>query len=128
MTYLVMSAVAVVIVLLVAASSVLIRKPERLGRSIAAAAITLVLLFALTAVFDSLMIAGGLMEYTPEHLLGWFIGLAPIEDFSYPLAGVILLPALWLLFAPRPRYRRSQARDGGAEAVAGQNVAVDDDR
>jgi hypothetical protein len=36
-----------------------------------------------------------LFTYTDAHLLGPRIGLAPIEDFAYPLAAVILLPALW---------------------------------
>jgi lycopene cyclase domain-containing protein len=52
-------------------------------------------LVALTAVFDTVMIAAGLFTYTDAHLLGPRIGLAPIEDFAYPLAAVILLPALW---------------------------------
>jgi len=52
-------------------------------------------LLALTAVFDTVMIAAGLFTYADAHLLGPRIGLAPIEDFAYPLAAVILLPALW---------------------------------
>lgn len=113
MTYLVLSAVALAIVLVFAASVILLRRPQKLGRSLLAAGISAVALFVLTAVFDSVMIAAGLMEYTSAHLIGWFVGLAPIEDFSYPLAAVILLPTLWLLFAPRPRYRRSEGGSHG---------------
>jgi lycopene cyclase domain-containing protein len=111
MSYLVLSAVALGIAVAVAASALLIKRPARLGSAVAAAALTAAVLVVLTAVFDSLMIAAGLMEYTAAHLVGWFIGLAPIEDFAYPIAAVILLPALWLLAAPRPRYRRTAGGD-----------------
>ncbi|MET1019291.1 MAG: lycopene cyclase domain-containing protein [Microterricola sp.] len=111
MTYLVLSAVALAVAVTVAAFAVLSRRPARLGTAMAAAAVTAAVLVVLTAIFDSLMIAAGLMEYTAAHLIGWFIGLAPIEDFAYPIAAVILLPALWLLAAPRPRYRRSAGAD-----------------
>ena len=48
----------------------------------------------LTAVFDSLMIAIGAFTY-PEHLIiGWRIGLAPIEDFFYPVAAGCLVVGL----------------------------------
>jgi lycopene cyclase domain-containing protein len=59
--------------------------------------VTGVLLFVLTAAFDTVMIAIGLFGYPDEALVGWFVGLAPIEDFAYPLAALMLLPSLWLL-------------------------------
>lgn len=52
-------------------------------------------LLLLTAVFDSVMIAAGLFTYEERHLVGPKIGLAPVEDFAYPIAVLILLPALW---------------------------------
>lgn len=52
-------------------------------------------LLFLTAVFDSVMIAAGLFGYRPQALSGVYVGLAPIEDFAYPLAAAVLLPALW---------------------------------
>ena len=57
-----------------------------------------VALLILTTVFDNVMIASGLFEYSDAHISGLRIGVAPVEDFAYPLAGVILLPALWSLF------------------------------
>ncbi|MFJ3408139.1 lycopene cyclase domain-containing protein [Promicromonospora sp. NPDC090134] len=60
-----------------------------------------VALLVLTAVFDNLMIASGLFTYADAHISGLRIGLAPVEDFAYPLAGVVLLPALWTLFGSR---------------------------
>ena len=58
-----------------------------------AAAVVLVL----TAVFDNLMIGAGLMTYTEPNISGARLGLVPLEDFTYPLAALLLLPALWLL-------------------------------
>lgn len=54
-------------------------------------------LLLLTAVFDNVMIASGLFTYSDAHISGLRIGLAPVEDFAYPLAAVVLLPALWTL-------------------------------
>ncbi|MGJ0388958.1 lycopene cyclase domain-containing protein [Microbacterium sp. CGR1] len=77
-------------------------------------AATVVALVILTAIFDTVMIATGLFHYSPEHLLGVHIGLAPLEDFAYPIAGAILLPALWAALRTR---RRAQI-DGGTDAEA----------
>jgi small toxic polypeptide LdrA/B/C/D len=67
----------------------------------AALLICVVAVFALTAVFDSVMIAARLFSYTRASLLGWHIGLAPIEDFAYPLAAALLCTGLWNLFPRR---------------------------
>ncbi len=56
-----------------------------------------VVVMVLTAVFDNVMIGTGLMTYADTHISGLLIGAAPLEDFTYPLAGLLLLPALWLL-------------------------------
>lgn len=60
-----------------------------------AVAIAGVALLALTAVFDSLMIAAGLFSYEQSLVSGLHIWLAPVEDFAYPLAVAIALPAIW---------------------------------
>jgi lycopene cyclase domain-containing protein len=73
----------------------------------AAIAITAALLVALTAVFDNFMIAAELFHYAPEWLLGVMVGLAPIEDFSYPIAGALLLPALWVALERGSDQRRT---------------------
>lgn len=70
-----------------------------------AMAVTVVVLFLLTAVFDTVMIATGLFHYSADHLLGVHIGLAPLEDFAYPLAGAVLLPTLWAAMRARRRGR-----------------------
>ena len=72
------------------------------ARRLRASAITAVVLVVLTAIFDNVMIAADLFTY-PEHLIsGIRIGLAPIEDFAYPVAAAFLVPAVRTLFAPRP--------------------------
>jgi lycopene cyclase domain-containing protein len=72
------------------------RRP-RFGARMAASAIGAVVLLALTAVFDNVMIALDLFTYPPEHLSGLRIGLAPIEDFAYPLCGAFAIPAVFTL-------------------------------
>lgn len=75
-----------------------------------AMALTVGVLFLLTAVFDTIMIGTGLFHYSGAHLLGLHIGLAPIEDFAYPLAGALLLPSLWAaLRARRSVHTRTEA-------------------
>lgn len=76
----------------------LIRASHRtpFARRLAAGVVTVVVLFALTAVFDTIMIGANLFHYAPDALLGVRIGLAPLEDFAYPLAGALVLPALWV--------------------------------
>ncbi|KIA74985.1 prenyltransferase, UbiA superfamily [Arthrobacter sp. MWB30] len=58
-------------------------------------------LAVLTAVFDSVMIGMELFHYDASHILGLKAGLAPIEDFAYPLAGVVVLPGLWMWLTRR---------------------------
>ncbi|WP_349897831.1 lycopene cyclase domain-containing protein [Parafrigoribacterium soli] len=60
-------------------------------------AVSGVVVLVLTAVFDNVMISAGLVAYDPRVNSGLAIGSAPLEDFTYPLAGLMLLPALWLL-------------------------------
>ena len=97
MTYLLLNAVFLGVAAIVAAVAVLRRVIS--GRFVAAVAVALALTLLLTAVFDNLMIGAGLFSYDPDRISGLFIGLAPIEDFAYPLAAAILLPALWVMKA-----------------------------
>lgn len=69
------------------------------ARHAVAVAVTTGVLWILTAVFDNLMIASGLFDYGHHRLGGAYIGLAPLEDFAYPLGAALLLPGLWLLLA-----------------------------
>lgn len=86
------------------------------GPRLGAAAVTAMTLLVLTAVFDTIMIASGLFHYSPDHLAGIHIGLAPIEDFAYPLAGVLLLPALWTALRARRGTRPQPVADATEHA------------
>ncbi len=66
-----------------------------------AIALTGVVVLAMTAVFDNVMIAVGLVGYDSDRISGAFVGIAPVEDFAYAVAAVILLPALWMLLPAR---------------------------
>ena len=66
----------------------------------AASAVAAGILILLTAVFDNVMIAVGLFTYPAELISGVRIGLAPLEDFAYPLCAAFLVPALFTLLAP----------------------------
>jgi len=82
-------------VLLVA---VLVRRPS--ARWWTATGLTLLALLVLTAVFDNLMIAADLFRYDDAITSGLRIGLAPVEDFAWPLAAGLGLPGLALLTSP----------------------------
>lgn len=105
MTYAVLSVVFLALACMVAAAAIArvsaARRRALCRRWSLPAAITAAALIVLTAVFDNLMIALGFMVYSEAHVTGLSVGLAPLEDFSYPLAGLLLLPALWSLLSPR---------------------------
>mgnify|MGYP000216810953 CR=1 FL=1 len=63
--------------------------------------LTLVAMLALTAVFDNVIILSGTVAYDSTKIIGWMIGVAPIEDFAYTIAAVFLVPALWVIFSRR---------------------------
>ncbi|MCS5717356.1 lycopene cyclase domain-containing protein [Herbiconiux sp. CPCC 205763] len=94
---------AVVLAVVVVAFVVVRRRPTDARRGVMAAfGVTLGVLLVLTAVFDNVMIAIGLVGYDEARISGAFVGIAPLEDFAYALAAVFLLPSLWLLL-DRPR-------------------------
>lgn len=99
MTYVTLSLVFVAIAAAVLAVALLSARNRRhlVARWWLPAVAAAITLTVLTAVFDNFMIATGLMVYEPAHLAGILLGAAPIEDFAYPLAGLLLLPAVWLL-------------------------------
>ena len=91
----------------IVASIVIGRGPR--GRWWLVTAATLATLLGLTLVFDSLMIWADLFRYDDAHLVGLMLGLAPVEDFAWPVAAALLLPALWeILGRRRPRPQEGQ--------------------
>ena len=63
--------------------------------------ISAAVMMALTAVFDNAIIGSGLVAYDPELLSGIMVGVAPLEDFAYTAAALMLIPALWHLLQRR---------------------------
>ncbi|SKB06999.1 lycopene cyclase domain-containing protein [Aeromicrobium choanae] len=103
MTYLGLAAVFTAATLPVLALAVVTRRPDR--RWWAATGLTAVALAVLTAVFDSVMIAADLFRFDESALTGIHVGLAPIEDFAWPLAATVLVSSLLLLLSPPARHR-----------------------
>ncbi|WP_062317033.1 lycopene cyclase domain-containing protein [Demequina maris] len=52
-------------------------------------------LIVLTAVFDNVIVGLGIVAYDEALISGIRVGSAPVEDFSYTLGAVMLVPALW---------------------------------
>ncbi|MCP2030886.1 lycopene cyclase domain-containing protein [Okibacterium sp. HSC-33S16] len=84
---------------IIAATRVQRRTPNR--HPFARMGLALIVVLAMTALFDNIMIAVGLFGYNPDVISGAFLGLAPLEDFAYAIAAVVLLPGLWLLLPAR---------------------------
>jgi len=101
MTYWSLNAIFLGVVALVALAAVLSSRSPRWASVLLAG----VVLLATTAVFDNVMIGIGLVDYNPDLISGAFVGIAPLEDFAYAIAAVVLLPALWHLLAPKGRDR-----------------------
>jgi lycopene cyclase domain-containing protein len=72
------------------------RSPNWRGVGLAA-----IVVLILTAVFDNVLVGTGIVGYDPALISGAKIGVAPLEDFAYAIAGLILLPSLWSLLTPR---------------------------
>jgi len=47
------------------------------------------------AVFDNLIVATGIVAYDTTKISGLMIGWAPIEDFAYTIAAVLIVPSVW---------------------------------
>ena len=58
-------------------------------------------LLAITAIFDNVIIGLGIVAYDPALITGIKVGLAPIEDFAYTVAAVMILPTVWILLGGR---------------------------
>jgi lycopene cyclase domain-containing protein len=79
------------------------------GARAASIALAVAILLVMTAVFDNVMIGIGLVGYDAAKISGVFIGIAPLEDFSYSVAALILLPSLWVLLGSGRRRPTGEA-------------------
>jgi lycopene cyclase domain-containing protein len=82
-----------------------------------------VVLLLTTAAFDNVMIGIGLVDYNPELISGAFIGRAPLEDFAYAIAAVVLLPALWHLLGGRGRGASGPSTSSGTGTGGGPSTS-----
>lgn len=57
--------------------------------------LTVIILFILTAFFDSLLIAADIVRYDISKILQLYIGKAPVEDFAYVVVAAMIVPYLW---------------------------------
>jgi lycopene cyclase domain-containing protein len=93
MNYWALNAIFLAVVAVVAIAAVLSKRGPRW----ASVALVLGVVLLMTAVFDNVMIGVGLVGYDAAKISGAFIGIAPLEDFAYAIAAVVLLPSLWCL-------------------------------
>ncbi len=117
MTYWAINSVFLVLVATVAIIAwSLVARARRRGIAFRELGIALLVVLAMTAVFDNVMIGIGLVGYDPELISGAFIGIAPLEDFAYAVAAVILLPSLWVILGRRMPQRAHHVGDHDASA------------
>jgi lycopene cyclase domain-containing protein len=55
----------------------------------------------MTLIFDNLIILAGIVGYDELLISGIKLGVAPIEDFSYTLVGLVLIPLTWELLGKK---------------------------
>lgn len=89
------------------------RRASRVAWALAACGVLL-----LTAVFDNVLVGTGIVGYDPGLISGIRIGVAPIEDFAYAVAALLLLPALWDLLPVRGRAAGAPGAGADAEGEA----------
>ena len=99
MTYWLLNLPFLAVAALVALAAVLARRSPR-WRGIGLTAIVLLLA---TAVFDNVLVATGIVGYDASRISGMLVGVAPLEDFAYAVAAVVLLPSLWSLLGASAR-------------------------
>ncbi len=63
--------------------------------------LTLLIMFLLTAIFDSLIIRSNIVAYNYAKTIGLRIGLAPVEDFAYSVGSVLISAILWEKYAKK---------------------------
>jgi lycopene cyclase domain-containing protein len=109
-TYWMLNLVFLGFVAVVAVAAVLARRAPS-WRAVALAAIPLL---TLTAVFDNVLVGTGIVGYDPTLISGAKVGVAPLEDFAYTIAALVLLPCLWSLLAGGVSIRASRYSTGGS--------------
>jgi len=112
-TYWTLNAVFLAVVAVVAVAAILARRAP-VWRGVALAAIPLLIL---TAVFDNVLVGTAIVGYDPALISGARIGVAPLEDFAYTIAALVLLPSVWSLLSP-PRPPRARPDPATAPEIS----------
>jgi len=97
MTYWLMNIPFLLAALVVTAAAVALRRRPQAAPWLIAAGVMMVL----TAIFDNAIIGFGLVDYDDALISGLRIGVAPVEDFAYTVAALLMIPALWHLLGPK---------------------------
>jgi len=63
--------------------------------------LTAVILVALTALFDNVIVGLHIVAYDDAKISGLRVPTAPIEDFAYAIGAVMLVPTVWTLLGRR---------------------------
>lgn len=74
---------------------------RRFGLRLRSLGIPLAVLVVGTAICDNLIIAAGLVAYDESKILGFRIGLAPVEDFLYAVVAVAITASTWHILRRR---------------------------
>ena len=59
------------------------------------------MMLLITAIFDNVIIATGIVAYDEAKISGIKIGVAPIEDFAYTVVALLVVPTLFNFFRVR---------------------------
>ena len=101
MTYVIIGSVLLAVAIIVRLVAEVVARRRGTPIPLLPTLVTALVLIVLTAIFDTVMIGVGLVDYAESQIWGPRIGLAPIEDFTYPIALAILFPGVWALVARR---------------------------
>ena len=129
MTYWVINAVFLGLVAVTAGAALLLRWARTrstrassgrgsLAAVVRAAGLSTAVLLVMTAVFDNVMIGVGLVGYDEARISGAFVGIAPLEDFAYAVAALVLLPSIWTLLGSRRETEAAKAARASRRAVS----------
>ncbi|WP_209559571.1 lycopene cyclase domain-containing protein [Frigoribacterium sp. PvP032] len=91
-----------------------------------AAGLSTAVLLVMTAVFDNVMIGVGLVGYDESRISGAFVGIAPLEDFAYAVAALVLLPSVWTLLGSRRETEAAKAARASRRAGSGAGTSTAD--
>ena len=97
-----------------------------LAAVVRAGGLSTAVLLVMTAVFDNVMIGVGLVGYDESRISGAFVGIAPLEDFAYAVAALVLLPSVWTLLGSRRETEAAKAARASRRTGTGSGTGTAD--